>query len=89
MVITLGRISLITHLPYRYSDPINLPQNRDTKYSYLYQTPACGLGPDVGETTRPEPVLITPLVEKEMRKQGEEGGKLPFLRPIVAESDLE
>ena len=28
LVITLGRISLITHLPYRYSDPINLPQNR-------------------------------------------------------------
>ena len=48
----------------------------------------------MGETTRPEPGLITPLVEtrngnKKWRKQGEEGGKLPFLRPIVAESDLE
>ena len=49
----------------------------------LYRTTACGLGPDVGETTRPEPGLITPLVEKEMRKQGEEGGdKLPFPCPI-------
>ena len=26
---------------------------------------------------------------KEWRKQGEEGGKMPFPRPIVAESDLE
>ena len=72
LVITLGRISLITHLPYRYSDPINFPQNRDTKYSYLYQTPACGLGPDVGETTRPEPGLITPLVETRNGTRNEE-----------------